>query len=212
MIDPAAKPKGLADALEEGARDALAGIERGLVKADRALATPEGTELAALLDATNLPELPTEGPLGSLGVRLDREADLLRNVALRELGRVAWMDRLGLIVVLVGFFLEAVIAACVTFSAIVGALDGRGGLFTLAATVIAGSAAGVSAVVSRSRSAHRDLANEALSRARAIEERIFQLAVVMEWRGAGDTLYQDALARLERSHEPSASGQARATE
>ena len=202
MVAPDPKPKGLVDLVQQGAMDALAGLEhgfaRGLSEADAALAVPAGADLAPLLAAADLPELRQDGPLGSIGVRLDREADLLRSVALRELARSAWMERLMLIVVLATAAAEAVVATCAAISASLGAFEGRAGLFTLAATILAGSAAGVAVVVSRSRVAHRQIADDALSRARAIEDRLFRLAVAMEWRTAGPTLYQDALARLER--------------
>lgn len=180
----------------------LAGMERGLTEANAALATPDGADLAPLVAATDLPELPPDGPLGGVGVRLDREADLLRNVALRELARVAWIDRLLLIVVLGTVVAEAAVAACATTSALMGATEGRAGLYALAATILAGSGGGVAAVVARSRQVHADLARDALTRSRAVEERLFRLAVAMEWRSSGTTLYQDALARLESVVNP----------
>jgi len=131
------------------------------------------------------------------GVRLDREADLYRNVALRELGRVAWIDRLTLIVTVVAFVGEAAIAAAVAFTAIVGALEGRGSMFALAAIILGAAPAGVAAIVASSRRLHRDLADDALARSRSIEDRIFQLGLVMEWRTTEAPLFQDALARLE---------------
>lgn len=191
--------------VEQSARDAVDGLNRGMLRgfteANAALAAPEGAELAPLLAATDLPELPADGPLGSIGVRLDREADLLRNVALRELARVGWMERVTLLVLVATVVCEVLVAACATFSALMGA-EGRGGLFALAAIILAGSAGGVAAVISRSRAAHRALATDALARARVIEQRIFRLALVMEWRAAGPVLYQDALARLERDDVP----------
>jgi hypothetical protein len=177
------------------------GMSRGLTEANAALTTPEGAELAPLLAATDLPELPSEGPLGSIGVRLDREADLLRNVALRELARVGWMERISLMVIIAAVVSEIVVAGCATLSAMMGS-DGRAGLFALAALILAGAAGGTTFVIAKSRAAHRALAAESLSRARKVEERIFRLALVMEWRLAGPELYQDALARLERDVSP----------
>jgi hypothetical protein len=185
--------------------DAIEGLERGmtrgLTEANAALTTPEGAELAPLLAATDLPELPSEGPLGSIGVRLDREADLLRNVALRELARVGWMERISLMVIIAAVISEIVVAGCATLSAMMGG-DGRVGLFALAALILAGAAGGTTFVIAKSRAAHRQLAAESLTRARKVEERIFRLALVMEWRLAGPELYQDALARLERDVSP----------
>lgn len=206
-------------ALEEGAHKALDSLEHGatklntgahaaleaaqrraqaaLAKADAALSAPAAADLTPLLAATDLPELPSAGALGSLGVRLDREADLYRNVALRELARVSWIDRVTLISVMVAFIGEAGVAACAAFSGLIGSNDGRGSLFALAATILAVAPAGVAAVVAGARRMHKDLAADALTRSRSIEERLFQLGVVMEWRGTEPALFQDALARLE---------------
>lgn len=195
------KAQDAAEALEETAHDAAGALgvkaQVALATANQALAAPEGADLAPLLGATDLPELPAEGALGSLGVRLDREADLYRNVALRELGRVAWIDRVTLTIVVFAFLGEAALAAAAGFSAIVGAIEGRGGLFALAATILAVAPAGMAAIVASSRRMHRQLATEALERSRAIEERIFQLGLAMEWRATESSLFQDALARLE---------------
>jgi len=61
---------------------------------------------------------------------------------------------------------------------------------------------GVAASASRMRTAHARLAEDALTRARVIEERLFRVGLTMEWRAAGPTLFQDALARLERDASP----------
>lgn len=186
-----------ADVLGKKAQRAMTTLERSVVTANQALSGPEGADLAALLPATDLPELPQNGALGSLGVRLDREADLYRNVALRELGRVAWIDRVTMTVVVLAFVGEAALAGAAGFSAIVGATEGRGGLFALAAVILGGSAAGVAALVASSRRMHRDLASHALERSRSIEDRIAELAITMAWREAEGPLVQEGLARLE---------------
>lgn len=219
MTDKADKAKEIAETLEKSAHEAADVIEdtvgkgasavgRGasalgtkahsaLVSANKALAAPEGADLAPLLEATDLPELAKDGALGSLAVRLDREADLYRNVALRELGRVAWIDRVTLTIVIFAFVGEVAVAAGAAFSALVGAIEGKGGLFALAATILAIAPAGVAAIVASSRRMHRELATEALDRSRSIEDRIFQLGVAMEWQTTEAPLFQDALARLE---------------
>jgi hypothetical protein len=201
VSDAAEKAKELASDLEETASEAADVLGKkaqgALATANKALAAPEGADLAPLLSATDLPELPQEGALGSLGVRLDREADLYRNVALRELGRVAWIDRVTLTVAVLAFLGEAALAAAAGFSAIAGAIEGRGSLFALAAIILAAGPAGIAAIVASSRKMHRALATEALERSRSIEEKIFQLAVTMEWRKTEPPLFQDALARLE---------------
>lgn len=201
VSEAADKAKELASDLEETAHDAAGELGKkahiALSTANKALSAPEGADLAPLLSATDLPELPQEGALGSLGVRLDREADLYRNVALRELGRVAWIDRVTLTMVVFAFLGEAALAAAAGFSAMIGAIEGRGGLFALAAIILAAAPAGMAAIVASSRRMHRQLATEALERSRSIEERIFQLGLAMEWRTTEAPLFQDALARLE---------------
>lgn len=209
MPSDAPRPAGLVDLVTEQARSALdrleRGVDRGFEGANAALATPDEAALGPLLaaGADDLPELAVEGPLASLSVRLDREADLLRSVALRELARVAWMERLALIVVVVAFVGEIVVAGAATLSAVAGlGSEGRTGLLALAAIVLAGAAGGAAAVVAKSRTAHRGLALEALARARAVEERIGRVAIALEWRASGPALFQDALARLEREGAP----------
>ncbi len=205
------KTKGLVDLVQKTATEAMKGIGRaeeafehaqdaalrGLGGANAALATPEGANLATLLPATDLPELAADGPLGAMATRLDREADLLRGVALRELSRVSWVVRIGQTVLVASVICEIAIASCATILAIFGSLE-RGGLLALAATIVAVGAAGVMTFTSRTRTAHVALANDAMERARRIEDRLFRVGIALEWRRAGDALYQEALARLER--------------
>ena len=92
---------------------------------------------------------------------------------------------------------EIAIAACATLLAIVGSVE-RGGLLALAAGIIALGATGAMVFTQRTRLAHTALANKAFERAKRIEDRLFRVGIALEWRTAGDALYQDALARLER--------------
>jgi len=72
--------------------------------------------------------------------------------------------------VVFAFLGEAALAAAAGFSAIVGAIEGRGGLFALAAVILGAAPAGMAAIVASSRRMHRQLATEALDRSRTIEE------------------------------------------
>ncbi|MBS2015637.1 MAG: hypothetical protein JST00_22305 [Deltaproteobacteria bacterium] len=199
---PPAKPKGLVDLLQEGAGTVMGGLGDGLEKAGAALATPENAEIAALLPATNLPELSADGAHGALGLlatRLDREADLFRAVALRELARSGWVERIAqTVVVIAAACMAAVAAIAVTLAFFGSAVEGRGSLLVLAAAIVGAAGIGAAASASRMRATHAKLAEEALDRARAVEDRLFRVAIAMEWKTAGATLYQDALARLER--------------
>lgn len=196
---PPPKPKGLVDLLQEGADTVMGGLGDGLEKAGAALATPENAEIAALLPATNLPELTVDGPLGMLATRLDREADLFRAVALRELARSGWVERIAqTVVVIAAACMAAVAATAVTLAVFGGSVDGRASLLVLAAFVVGAGGLGAALSAARMRATHAKLAREALDRARAVEDRLFRVGIAMEWRTAGATLYQDALARLER--------------
>jgi len=174
--------KGIVDVLQEGA-------DRALGEAEAALAAPEAANLAPLLGAVDLPEVQGEGPLGALSVRLDREADLLRGIALRELARVSWIGKIAQTIVVAAGVAEILVG--------LGAAMSSGGQFLLAAFVIAGAAGVVALAAQVSRKAHASLAHDALERARTIEDRIFRLAIAMEWRAGDRGLYQEALARLE---------------
>ncbi len=210
---PPQKPKGLVELVQESAASTLTGLghglERGLDRAGAALATPESADVTALLASVDLPELASEGPLGAIALRLDREADLFRGVALRELARVGWVSRIAQTMVVVAVACEIVVAACAVILAVLGgsgAGDGRIGMLFLAACVVGAAGVGAALSASRMRSTHSKLAEDALGRARVIEDRLFRVGLTMEWKGAGPTLYQDALARLERDASPALAG------
>jgi hypothetical protein len=133
-----------------------------------------------------------------LAERLDREADLHRNVALRELTRVAWMSRVVQSVLVVAVVVEIVIGVTAMTLAWGGNfVEGRGGLLALAALIVGGAAGGAALVSARMRKTHVEIANDALGRARGVEERIFRVALAQQWRAEGSVAFQDALARLE---------------
>lgn len=199
MADPAEKPKGLVELVHETTGDVIHGLGQGFERAGAALATPDSADVTSLLAAVDLPELAADGPLGALALRLDREADLLRGVALRELARVSWVSRITQTMVVATATCAIAVAACAVVLAIFGmTLEGRLGLLVLAAGVVGAAGVGVAASAARMRAAHTELAHDALARARTIEDRLFRVGLTMEWKSAGPTLYQDALARLER--------------
>lgn len=200
MADQGQGAKGLVALLEEGAREAFDKLEEGVGKASNALATPESADVGALVAATDLPSVASasDGPLGMLAERLDREADLHRSVALRELTRVAWMSRVMQSVVVVAVVVEIVIAGTVMTIAWGGnVVDGRGAMLALAALIVGGAAGGAAMVSARMRRAHVEIANDALARARTVEEKLFRVALAQQWRSEGSVHFQDALARLE---------------
>jgi hypothetical protein len=205
-VDPAEKPRGLVELVHETTGDVIHGLGQGFERAGAALATPANADVTALLAAVDLPELASEGPLGAIALRLDREADLFRGVALRELARVGWVSRITQTMVVATAACAVAVAACAVVLAVFGVtLEGRLGLLVLAAAVVGVAGVGVAASAARMRTAHTQLAHDALARARLIEDRLFRVGLTMEWRSAGPTLYQDALARLERDAAPSPS-------
>lgn len=205
VADPRELPRGLVELVHETTGDVIHGLGQGLERAGAALATPENADVTALLSAVDLPELTSDGPLGALALRLDREADLFRGVALRELARVGWVSRITQTMVVATATCAIAVAACAVMLAVFGGtIEGRLGLLLLAATVVGAAGVGVAAAAARTRTAHTQLAHDALARARVIEERLFRVGLTMEWRSAGPTLYQEALARLERDASPSA--------
>lgn len=190
-------PAGLGELVRRSAEEAVDRLGDGLERAGIALAAPEGADLAPLLAATDLPDVPNDGALGALAARLDKEADLFRNVALRELARVAWVDRLTQTAWLVLAGCEVLVAACASATAVLGA-EGRASAFLVAGLLVGVGGVGVTAAAARIRTAHAELARDALARAQAIEDRYYQVGLALEWRSAGPVLFQEALARLER--------------
>lgn len=199
----ASKGQGLRAVVEEGAGEALEQLGQGLREAQRALAAPEATDLAPLLPHADLPELGGTDPLAALGVRLDREGDLWRSLALRGLGRIAWVDRTTQGVAVAAAVGEVAIAAVAAMSAVLGAehAGARAVLFGIAAVVVMVGASVVAVVARGIRSTQKELADSALARAEAVEHRLARLAIVLEWKRSDAALYQDALARFEGTGE-----------
>ena len=137
------------------------GLGQGFERAGAALATPENADVTALLASVDLPELASEGPLGSLALRLDCEADLFRGVALRELARVGWVSRITQTMVVATATCAVAVAACAVVLAVFGGtIEGRLGLLVLAAAVVgAGRRRG-----GRVGGAHADRAHPARAR------------------------------------------------
>ena len=206
---PPPEPKGLAEVMHARAERALTGLGRGLGPsleglgaqlggARAALDAPAEADLAPLLPTADLPEVAADGPLGAIAIRLDREADLHRGVALRELARVAWTTRIAQAVAVVGFVVEVLIAAAATLRGLGGgAVEGRASLFVLAALITAGGAGFVLLAATRAREVHGRLADDAARRARAVEDRLFRVGIALERARAGGREREAALERLE---------------
>lgn len=172
--------------LEKGVEAVTGGLKRGLSGAKRALDAPEGTEVSELLGDTDLPELGgDDDPLAALALRLDREADLMRNVALREMTRMAWSDRVAQTAAVVGALGNVGLAVVAVLGALVGGEHAGGRallLGTAAVIVLAGTITAWLVARSGSRRA-MDLAREALARAERTELRLEKLALRLASRG-----------------------------
>jgi hypothetical protein len=171
----------------------------GLRQASRALEGPAGADVAALIADTNLPEVDGDDPLAALCKRLDREADLWRNLAIRELAHVAWANRIGhaaSIVTVVGVVALAGVAA---FGALFGATaSGRALLVGTAAVSLALGALVASWVSSSIRRSQRDIVRDALVRADLAELRLHRVALAMASVKADPERAREALVRLEK--------------
>lgn len=174
------------------------GIGGGLREASKALAGPEGTDVQGLLASTNLPEIEGEDALRDLAARLDREGDLWRNLAFRELANARWTQKM--LQVVAGLVLASAIGLAVLAG--VAALFGAGG----ATALLVGAGAAVLAtgtglfvlVVAFVRRGQRETLREALARADLAELRLHRVAIALAARAATPDAISDVLARLER--------------
>jgi hypothetical protein len=174
------------------------GIGGGLREAGKALAAPKGTDVESLLDSTNLPAIDAQDPLQDLAHRLDREGDLWRNLAFRELANARWSHRM----------LQIVGGLMVVSSVGLAVLAGLGGLFGgsadravligVGALVLALGAAVFALVQSIVRRGQREALREALARADLAELRLHRVAVALAARSAAPEQTAEVLARLER--------------
>jgi hypothetical protein len=169
-------------------------------RASRALDGPRGTEVEALLADTNLPELSSENPLEALAVRIDREGDLWRNLALRELARIAWANRVAQVVAVLALLGDAGLALVAALGALFAG-DGAGPralLVGAGAAVLTVGALVVAWVCGSIRRVQTRVVSEALQRADVAELRLHRIAIALAARSANPAAYADSLARLER--------------
>ncbi|UQA62192.1 hypothetical protein [Polyangium aurulentum] len=183
------------------AERAARALESGMSTASRAFEDPATSAMAAELVAeAELPELGGEDALASLAKRLDRESDLFRGIAMRQLARAAWMDRLGVTGSAVSLVGVVVLAAIAGFRALF-APDGAPLVAVLlgvgAALLLAGAMA-LGRTTARIRTGQSEAAREALGRADLAEARLHRVAALMEMRRADPERYRTALGELER--------------
>jgi hypothetical protein len=174
-------------------------VRAGIGSVERALDDPGHSVSPELLAQADLPELEGEHPLVSMGVRLDREADLWRGMAMRQLARAAWTDRLAITTALFAFAGVLIFAAIAGFRAMF-ASDGAVpvGLLLLTATalLIAGTWT-IGRAWARIRQSQIEVARDALIRADLAEARLHRLAVLLEVRGLDPEGYPASLRAFE---------------
>ncbi|MDI1450529.1 hypothetical protein [Polyangium sp. 6x1] len=175
-------------------------VKSGAGTAMRALEDPTAAQASEILAQADLPSLAGDDPLAELAVRLDREADLHRGIAMRQHARAAWMDRLGAIgavVALVGVVVLASIAGFRALFAPEGALLaslllGVGALLLLLGAFSLGRA------TSRIRASQAQSAREALVRSDLSEARLHRVAALLALRQLDAEAFGRAVQDLER--------------
>jgi hypothetical protein len=154
--------------------------------------------VAALIADTNLPEVEGEDPLAALAKRLDREADLWRNLAIRELAHVAWANRIAhgaSIVTMIGVVTLAGVAA---FGALIGGAGSRAVHVAAGALALAIGTVVVAWVCASIRKTQREIVRDALARADLAELRLHRVALAMAARTIDPERVRESLVRLER--------------
>jgi hypothetical protein len=174
-------------------------LRRGLQQASHLIATGK-EEHDRLIGRADLPDLVGDDPVAALGVRLDREADLWRAMALGEIARATFVGRVVLTTAILAFVGTVGLSIVGWAGAALGLGDAAArallaGAGVLALAVGAGIVAWIGASI---RAAHQRAARDAFARADLAELRLHRVAVVLALRRAEEGSSKDALLRLER--------------
>ncbi len=174
-------------------------MRTGVNSVERALADPTAEAASEILAQADLPEISAQDPLLSLALRLDREADLYRGVAMRQLARAAWMDRLGAIASVVCLVGVVVLASIAAFRALFALGDAISAIMLLgvAALLLLMGVFAVGRATSRIRGSQTQAAREALLRADLAEARLHRIAMVLALRESDEEAYNATLRVLE---------------
>lgn len=186
-----------------------AGVKKGIDKVGDALRVDDAPVVSdEVLTQADLPEITQGDALLSLARRLDREADFWRGVAMRQLARAAWTERLGVtssILLLVGGVVLASIAGFRALFATKGG-DSTAMLVGVGLGVLLASAVAVSSIASRLRRGQLEALRDATTRADLAERRIHHIAMLLELRANGRDGYVAALSDLEADVRDAAAG------
>ncbi|MBI2393760.1 MAG: hypothetical protein HYV09_29585 [Deltaproteobacteria bacterium] len=173
-------------------------VGQGLRRAGRELDAPANADVAALIAEANLPEVAMDDALSSLARRLDREADLWRNLAIRELAHVGWANRIAHLASTLTIVGVLVLAGFAAFESLFTASSGRAVLLAVAAGILALGAVVATAASASVRRSQREVVRDALVRADLAELRLHRIAVAVAATRADTPAEKEAIARLER--------------
>jgi hypothetical protein len=174
-------------------------VQHGVSSVGKALEDPTGAMSSEVLQQTDLPEIEGDNSLVSLGIRLDRESDLWRGIAMRQLARAGWMDRLSIMSAVIALIALLVLGSIAAFRALFGSdagavpalLLGVGAVLVGIGTLI------VSRAAAKIRQSQLEVARDALARSDLAEMRLHRLAVLLEMRAVDADAYRAALRELE---------------
>ena len=176
-----------------------ASVRAGIGQVGNALEDPSHAITAELLQQTNLPQLDGKDPLSSLAVRLDQEADLWRGIALRQIARAAWTERITMGGAILAFAGEAALGGVGGFRALFTSSTASTPIVLgVAAVVIALGAITIACVAAVVRRGQLAIGRDALDRADCAEARLRRIAALMEIRGLDPGAYVADLRDLER--------------
>lgn len=187
-------------AVRDQASHAAKRVGEGIRRVSGAFATPGGAELEGLLAGVDLPEIGGEGDaVAGLALRLDREADFWRGLALRSLARAAWADRVAQIIAVLAGIGGLALAVIAGLGALFGASSegGRAILILAAGAALVVACLLVNLVSARIRRAQREVVKDALARADLAELRLHRVSIVLAMRKLEGDHYGAALLRLE---------------
>jgi len=186
--------------LEEGAGAIAAVVGKGMRRAATMVGAPASSEVEELMDSTDLPEVgPEPDALNALAVRLDREADLWRALALKAVARAAWVDRTAHAAAVIGALGTLALASISGLRALFGGVSWQtAGMVGMGLLALATGATLMGVVGAVIRKGQREIWRDALCRADLTELRLHRVAVVLATRKDAAQGYAEALRRLER--------------
>ena len=180
-----------------------AAVERGVKSVGQALEDPAAAAFASeVIKQSDLPEVDAQAPLSSLALRLDREADLWRGLAMRQIVRASWMERISVSTTVIAFGMGVTLSAIAAFRALFASSGLSAGwmvalLLGVGVIVLSAGCLAIQRVTTAVRRGQIDVARESLQRADLCELRLQRLAVLLELRGQDAASYRTALQQLE---------------